>query len=31
MAYDESKDKEIKTWQHKGGLFLSIYQSFLSG
>jgi hypothetical protein len=26
MAYDESKDKEIKTWQHKNGLYLSIYQ-----
>ena len=26
MAYDESKDKEIKTWQHQGGLYLSIYQ-----
>ena len=26
MAYDESKDKEIKTWQHQGGLCLSVYQ-----
>jgi len=26
MAYDESKDKEIKTWQHQSGLYLSIYQ-----
>jgi hypothetical protein len=26
MAYDESKDKMIKSWQHKGGLYLSIYQ-----
>jgi len=26
MAYDESKDKVIKTWQHKNGLYLSIYQ-----
>jgi hypothetical protein len=26
MAYDESKDKEIKTWQHQGGLYVSIYQ-----
>ncbi len=26
MAYDASKDKEIRTWQHKDGLYLSIYQ-----
>jgi hypothetical protein len=26
MAYDSSKDKEIKSWKHKDGLFLSLYQ-----
>jgi hypothetical protein len=26
MAYDASKDKEIKSWKHKDGLYLSIYQ-----
>ena len=26
MAYEESKDKEINTWQHQGGLCLSVYQ-----
>jgi hypothetical protein len=26
VSYDAAMDKEIKTWQHQGGLFLSIYQ-----
>jgi hypothetical protein len=26
MAYDESKDKEIKTWKHESGLYVSLFQ-----
>ena len=26
MAYDESKDKEVKTWKHEKGLYVSLYQ-----
>ncbi len=26
MAYDESKDKELKSWKHEGGLWVSVYQ-----
>jgi hypothetical protein len=26
MAYDASKDKELKSWKHKDGLFICLYQ-----
>lgn len=26
MAYDPAKDKEIKSWKHKDGLCVSVYQ-----
>jgi hypothetical protein len=26
MAYDAAKDKEVKTWKHEGGLYVSVYQ-----
>ena len=26
MAYEAEKDKEIKSWQHEGGLYVSLYQ-----
>jgi hypothetical protein len=26
MAYDTTKDREIKTWKHEDGLFVSLFQ-----